>query len=122
MVLVMIDFKKNDVHIDLTKMEKTFSGLQNKKIFLNWFLSALTKSTIINKRRHIAICPICNEKNFLLHEGNKVISKYEYRVPDGEINFIVDSSILHLVSVHSLVPDRSLIAALENLYCKSPEN
>ena len=122
MVLVMLDLKKNDVHIDVTKMEKTFNELEDKKAFLNWFLSALKKCTIINKRRHIAICPICNEKNFLLHEENKVISKYEYRIPNGEINLIVDSSILHLVSVHCLVPDSSVISALENLDCKLPKS
>ena len=118
----MISHKPNDRKINLDLMSTEFKSNSEKETFLKWFLDALDKAEVINNRRHIAICPICNEKNFLLHKENKVISKYEYRIPDGEINFIVDSSILHLVSVHSLVPDRSLIAALENLYCKSPES
>ncbi|MGE6461866.1 hypothetical protein ACQKC7_08800 [Pseudoalteromonas tetraodonis] len=118
----MISHKPNDRKINLDLMSNEFKSNSEKQAFLKWFLDALDKAEVINKRRHIAICPICNEKNFLLHEENKVISKYEYRIPSGEINLIVDSSILHLVSVHSLVPDSSVISALENLYCKLPKN
>ena len=118
----MISRKPNDRKINLDLMINEFKSNSEKEAFLKWFLDALDKAEVINKRRHIAICPICNEKNFLLHEENKVISKYEYRIPSGEINLIVDSSILHLVSVHSLVPDSSVISALENLYCKLPKN
>ena len=118
----MISHKPNDRKINLDLMSNEFKSNIEKEVFLEWFLDALDKAEVINKRRHIAICPICNEKNFLLHEENKVISKYEYRIPSGEINLIVDSSILHLVSVHSLVPDSSVISALENLYCKLPKN
>ncbi|MFQ3202309.1 MAG: hypothetical protein ACI87I_002039 [Pseudoalteromonas tetraodonis] len=118
----MISRKPNDRKINLDLMSNEFKSNSEKQAFLKWFLDALDKAEVINKRRHIAICPICNEKNFLLHEENKVISKYEYRIPSGEINLIVDSSILHLVSVHSLVPDSSVISALENLYCKLPKN
>lgn len=118
----MISRKPNDRKINLDLMSNEFKSNLEKEVFLKWFLDALDKAEVINKRRHIAICPICNEKNFLLHEENKVISKYEYRIPSGEINLIVDSSILHLVSVHGLVPDSSVISALENLYCKLPKN
>jgi hypothetical protein len=118
----VISRKPNDRKINLDLMSNEFKSNSEKQAFLKWFLDALDKAEVINKRRHIAICPICNEKNFLLHEENKVISKYEYRIPSGEINLIVDSSILHLVSVHSLVPDSSVISALENLYCKLPKN
>jgi hypothetical protein len=118
----VISHKPNDRKINLDLMSNEFKSNSEKQAFLKWFLDALDKAEVINKRRHIAICPICNEKNFLLHEENKVISKYEYRIPSGEINLIVDSSILHLVSVHSLVPDSSVISALENLYCKLPKN
>ena len=65
-------------------MSNEFKSNSEKQAFLKWFLDALDKAEVINKRRHIAICPICNEKNFLLHEDNKVISKYEYRIPNGE--------------------------------------
>jgi hypothetical protein len=118
----VISRKPNDRKINLDLMSNEFKSNLEKEVFLKWFLDALDKAEVINKRRHIAICPICNEKNFLLHEENKVISKYEYRIPSGEINLIVDSSILHLVSVHGLVPDSSVISALENLYCKLPKN
>ena len=118
----MISRKPNDHKINLDLMSNKFKSNSEKQAFLKWFLDALDKAEVINKRRHIAICSICNEKNFLLHEENKVISKYEYRIPSGEINLIVDSSILHLVSVHGLVPDSSVISALENLYCKLPKN
>ena len=118
----MISRKPNDHKINLDLMSNKFKSNSEKQAFLKWFLDALDKAEVINKRRHIAICPICNEKNFLLHEENKVISKYEYSIPNGEINLIVDSSILHLVSVHGLVPDSSVISALENLYCKLPKN
>ncbi|WP_282130865.1 hypothetical protein [Pseudoalteromonas aliena] len=118
----MISRKPNDRKINLDLMSNEFKSNSEKQAFLKWFLDALDKAEVINKRRHIAICPICNEKNFLLHEENKVISKYEYRIPNGEINLIVDSSILHLVSVHCLVPDSSVISALENLDCKLPKS
>lgn len=118
----MISCKKNDVRINLATNSKKFGTSFEKEEFLGWLLRALNKAEVINKRRHIAICPICNEKNFLLHDENKVISKYEYRIPSGEINLIVDSSILHLVSVHGLVPDSSVISALENLDCKLPKS
>lgn len=118
----MISRKPNDRKINLDLMSNEFKSNLDKETFLKWFLDALERAEIINKRRHIAICPVCNEKNFLLLEENKVISKYEYRIPNGEVNLIVDSSILHLVSVHCLVPDSSVIFALENLYCKLPKS
>jgi len=118
----VISHKPNDRKINLDLMSTEFKSNSEKQAFLKWFLDALDKAEVINKRRHIEICSICNEKNFFLHEENKVISKYEYRIPDGKINFIVDSSILHLVSVHCLVPDSSVISALENLDCKLPKS
>ncbi|WP_024609555.1 hypothetical protein [Pseudoalteromonas sp. TB64] len=117
----MISRRANDVWVNLELMNKEFKTILEKVIFLEWFLSALDKADIINQMRHIEVCSICNENYFLLHEENKVISKYEYRIPNGATNLIVNSSILHLVSMHSLVPELSVISALENLYCKAPK-
>ena len=65
-------------------MSNEFKSNSEMEVFLKWFLDALDKTEVINKRRHIEICPICNEKNYLFHEENKVISKYEYRIPDRD--------------------------------------
>jgi len=116
----VISRKPNDRKVNLDLMNNEFKSNSDKEIFLKWFLSALEKAEVVNKRRHIAICPICDEENFLLLEEKKIIPKYEYRIPNGETNLIVDSSILHLVSVHSLVPDELVISALGKIYCKSP--
>lgn len=117
----MISRNANDVWIDLNLMINEFKSNSQREVFLKWFLNALERAEVINKRRHIENCCICNEKNILLSGDNKAVSKYEYRIFNGENNLIVDSSILHLVSVHSLVPSHLVISALEKLYCKLPE-
>lgn len=115
----MISYKRNDVRIDLTLMTENFQSLKDRDVFLDWFLLALRQAQIINKLRSVEVCPRC--KTYITFGTNgKKISSYEYRIPNGETNLIVDSSILHLVSVHSLVPDDLVISALGKIYCKSP--
>lgn len=116
----MISYKRNDVRIDLTLMTENFQSLKGRDVFLDWFLLALRQAQIINKLRSVEVCPRCKSYITLGTNGKK-ISSYEYRIPNGEFNIVINSSILHLVSVHNLVPDTTIVSALENLYCKPPE-
>ena len=52
----MISHKPNDRKINLDLMSTEFKSNSEKETFLKWFLDALDKTEVINKRRHIAIC------------------------------------------------------------------
>jgi len=106
-------YKKNDDFIDVKLMEETFTSEDEKMVFLEWFLSALKQVEIVMRLRHIGYCYLCREMNTLDYKGVKKYGSYEYKIPNGERFLIVSSDILHLVSVHNFVPDKSIICALE---------
>jgi len=110
----MLPFKKNDIHIDLTLMKDHFQSEEEKDDFLEWFTLALSNARITNQLRSVETCYICNEFVTLKSTGKK-IPRFEFRIPYGGPDLIVRSAILHLVSVHNLIPDKIVIEALEKL-------
>lgn len=102
-------------------MKDEFKTIEEKEKFQCWFFSALEHVEIINRLRDVRVCPICNEYVTLASTGKK-ISAYKFRIPNGLTDLVVDSSILHLVSVHNLVPDRSIIEALEKIKPRSSDS
>lgn len=119
----MISYKKTDVVIDLSLMKKQFKGVEEKERFLEWFLSALEYVEVFNRLRQYGFCRICNDMTTLHYRGEvRINSRYKMRIPNGKTDLVVDSSILHLVSVHNLVPDRSIIEALEKIKPRSSDS
>jgi len=112
--MIILPYKKNDIHIDLTLMKDCFQSEEEKDDFLEWFTLALTNVRVTNKLRSVETCYICHEFVTLKSTGKK-ISRHEFRIPYGDSDLIVRSAILHLVSVHNLIPDKIIIEALEKI-------
>lgn len=114
----MFSFRKSDRRIDLILMKDHFQSEEEKDDFLTWFLSALNKTEKINVLRQIRVCPICNEYVTLKSTGALIVS-CEYRIPGELSDVVINSFILHYISVHNLIPDKIVIEALEKLKPRS---
>jgi hypothetical protein len=110
----MFSYRKSDMRIDLTLMKDHFQSEEEKDDFLEWFLCALDKTEKINVLRQIRVCPICNEYVTLKSTGALIVS-CEYRIPGEHLDVVINSFILHYISVHNLIPDKIVIETLEKI-------